>query len=143
MSQSGRQAKTIKIIQGMVGLSVLVLFMIPIVKCTNFMMAPTPTVSDLKASVSLRGMVFTIENQDSFDWTACGFTVNPAGFSGNGFDANIGNIAAHASREIESTALAAADGTRFDLFTHKVKSVLIECSTPAGGIASEGLTFTG
>jgi hypothetical protein len=125
-------ARQVKVVKGMLSLVVLVLFMIPIVMCTNAVTAPVPEVPDLKVSVSIRGMDLFIQNNDNFDWTDCEVTVNPSGFSANGFDANLGSIAPKATREIDSASLAAGDGTRFDLLTHKLKTVYIRCSTPAG-----------
>jgi hypothetical protein len=97
---------------------------------------PEPTKSDppdLKGSLALRGgMTFILENKDDFDWTDCEIIVNPAGLGANGFDLTLTKVAAHSTREIDSSSLATAEGARFDLQTHKLKTFYVRCSTPAG-----------
>lgn len=58
-------------------------------------------------------------------------TVIPQVLSANGFDVTVSKVAFNGVPEIDSS-LATADGTRFDLQTHKPKKFYIECTTPAG-----------
>jgi hypothetical protein len=91
----------------------------------------SPQEVDLQGGVRFDGTDFIIQNKNIFDWTNVQIDVN-SGFFGGGFEFKTPLIAAGQFFSENAMQFASSDGTRFNPFTTKPKSIEISADTPGG-----------
>ncbi len=115
---------------------VMIIFVIGIIGVTAETIsgqgASTASNSDLRATVEATNDGISITNNESDQWQSCEVGVNGGcGFSFDNppYQSHISfDLAGGASTTIAYSTLTSADGTRFDITTHAVNSIVIMCS---------------
>ena len=78
----------------------------------------------LKAAVNFDGSQFIIRNNDSFDWTNVRFKLN-SGIIRDGYTLKVNRIEAKTTYRVGALQFSESDGTRFNPFTMKPKTIFI------------------
>ncbi|HUC01373.1 MAG TPA: hypothetical protein VMA75_00510 [Candidatus Paceibacterota bacterium] len=118
---------------------VMIMFVIGIVGVTAEAIAgqgsSTTSNSDLQATVETTNDGISITNLESDSWQSCEVGVNGGcgfNFDNPPYQSHISfDLAGGASTTIPYSTLTSADGTRFDITTHAVNSIVIMCSMGA------------
>ena len=97
--------------------------------------AEEPANYDLNVGVQISGEGFTVTNQDSIAWRGCGFELNPGLFRG-GWKYNPGELAPGQTVTAPFWEFTKGDGTRFNAYATKPKSLEITCLDVGGTVKS-------
>lgn len=85
----------------------------------------------LPATLKLQAFGFVLTNDSELEFTDCRLTINPRIF-GSDWSRGIERIAPRETVELPYGTFTKSDGTRFDISTTAVKSIVVICMTPEG-----------
>lgn len=105
----------------------LVFFLVIAVATDDTESTPVP---DLNCSVRFDGSQFTIQNNDTYNWTDCRIYVN------DDFELNGKSFIAGQTYTVGCMQFTKDNGERFNPYTHKVQNIFFYCTNANGDRAS-------
>jgi hypothetical protein len=86
---------------------------------------------ELRAEVTVSEESLVITNKDGFDWSNVKVTLNPK-IMGSGYSCHVACVPHGKTVHIPFHDLTKGDGTRFNIYATRPKTVDIEADTPYG-----------